>query len=273
MFKQLKGFIVGVICGALLLGAIGVAFAQQRTEVIEAVYDDIKIYIDGAKIEPKDANGDAVEPFIYNGTTYLPVRAVGEVFGKPVEWDGVSKSVYIGTKPEQPGYLTHSEIVVNGVSGTIVSEELIALLGEPDSIENFGDDDYTEWRSCDYGNVQYGFEVMTEKGIERSFLNYIEITGITNQSPRDIKVGDSFESVLNKFPQEKDYRTDERSAFYGLPEHASNNFGWVDEGGSGDFGYYGERYSTIIVASETGSFIKVHFEDGFVIAIQVFMYS
>lgn len=33
------------------------------------------------------------------GTTYLPVRAVGEAFNKAVDWDGSTSSVYIGTKP------------------------------------------------------------------------------------------------------------------------------------------------------------------------------
>ena len=45
------------------------------------------------------------EPFIYNGTTYLPVRAVGEVFGKNVSWDGNTKTVYIGENPNQKNYL------------------------------------------------------------------------------------------------------------------------------------------------------------------------
>ena len=50
-------------------------------------------------IDPKDANGQTVEPFIYNGTTYLPVRAVGTAIGKDVSWDGVEKVVYLGAKP------------------------------------------------------------------------------------------------------------------------------------------------------------------------------
>ena len=62
-------------------------------------YDNIKLVIDGATITPKDANGSTVEPFIYNGTTYLPVRAVGNALGKQVSWDGKTKTVYLGDAP------------------------------------------------------------------------------------------------------------------------------------------------------------------------------
>ncbi len=45
---------------------------------------------------PKDANGNVVEPFTMNGTTYLPVRAISNALEKDVEWDGEAFSVYIG---------------------------------------------------------------------------------------------------------------------------------------------------------------------------------
>lgn len=43
-----------------------------------------------------------VEPFIYNGTTYLPVRAVAEALGEKVEYDKNSSTVYIGEKIQIP---------------------------------------------------------------------------------------------------------------------------------------------------------------------------
>lgn len=94
---KIKGGIAGVLATAVLVG--GGVFAAQRSEMIEVFYDDIKIFVDGEKVDPKDANGNAVQPFIYNGTTYLPVRAVGNAIGKDVAWDGVEKVVYLGAKP------------------------------------------------------------------------------------------------------------------------------------------------------------------------------
>ena len=79
----------------LLLGnAVYATVGTMRD--ISAYYNNIRLVIDGELITPKDANGNIVEPFIYNGTTYLPVRAVGEALGKEVSWEGSTHTVYIG---------------------------------------------------------------------------------------------------------------------------------------------------------------------------------
>jgi hypothetical protein len=96
--KNTKGFISGFVCCALLTALVGTAFASTGTKSIQAAYNNIKIYVDGNLITPKDASGNAVEPFISGGTTYLPVRAIGEALGKTVDWDGATQSVYIGSK-------------------------------------------------------------------------------------------------------------------------------------------------------------------------------
>ena len=103
MKNTLKGYLIGVLSTVLLLGTV--CYAANNTKTIEALYNNIKIYVDGVKIDPKDANGNTVEPFIYNGTTYLPVRAMGEAIGKTVTWDGVTQSVYLGEKPGDVQYL------------------------------------------------------------------------------------------------------------------------------------------------------------------------
>ena len=97
MNDKLKGMLVGMLIGATVVG--GTVLATTGTKTIEVAYNNIKICMDGEMIDPKDANGQTVEPFIYNGTTYLPVRAVGTVIGKDVSWDGVEKVVYLGAKP------------------------------------------------------------------------------------------------------------------------------------------------------------------------------
>ncbi len=97
MNKRLQVFVAGILC-CVMFASISV-FAKNATETIQALYKDIKIYVDGVKIDPKDANGNKVEPFISNGTTYLPVRAVGDAIGKQVTWDGATSSVYLGDVP------------------------------------------------------------------------------------------------------------------------------------------------------------------------------
>ncbi len=63
---------------------------ESYTETATITYKDIKISIDGQLIQPTDAQGNAVDPFIIDGTTYLPLRAVAGALGCDVAWDRAS---------------------------------------------------------------------------------------------------------------------------------------------------------------------------------------
>ena len=88
-----KWFILGMIFSLIMAALVvpGLAMVGSRTETL--TYQDIKITMDGKALVPKDANGNTVEPFIINGTTYLPVRAISEALGLGVSWDGVTSTV------------------------------------------------------------------------------------------------------------------------------------------------------------------------------------
>ena len=93
--NALLSFISGVLVAFLFVSVVLPAAAALSGKDI-TVYPGVSIFIDDRKLEPKDANGNPVEVFIYNGTTYLPVRAVSEALGQVVQWDGSTKSVYVG---------------------------------------------------------------------------------------------------------------------------------------------------------------------------------
>ena len=99
-----------------MLGAIPVSALAGKQVTI---YPGVNLYVDDALIEPKDANGSPVEVFIYNGTTYLPVRAIGEAFGKTVAWEGSTSSVYVGKHAsDKPAvYLKDLEYFYSNYSG------------------------------------------------------------------------------------------------------------------------------------------------------------
>lgn len=79
------------ISGALLTQPI---FAQQATKTIKAIYNNIAIVYNGTTLS-SDAS---TEPFMINGTTYLPLRMVGTALDKKVTWDGNNKRVIIEDK-------------------------------------------------------------------------------------------------------------------------------------------------------------------------------
>lgn len=99
--EKVKYIAMGMTISATIMGAVVPAIAKSTQENITALYKNIKVVNDGILVETGDA-----EPFIANGTTYLPVRAVGEAVGKKVSWDGKTNTVYLGQVPGEKKYLT-----------------------------------------------------------------------------------------------------------------------------------------------------------------------
>lgn len=103
---------------ALLLAGVAVASmsavvsAASGTITKELTYRDIKITLDGKDITPANA-----EPFIIDGTTYLPVRAVGEAMGLNVGWDGNTNTVILSSEAESSK--NESSSVANGIDTNI----------------------------------------------------------------------------------------------------------------------------------------------------------
>lgn len=90
-----KSMAAGCVIGAMVTSVVP-AVGYDGVRTIQAVFKNIKICVDGVEMTPRDTAGKEVEPFIYNGTTYLPVRAVGEAVGKEVTYDGSTNTVYLG---------------------------------------------------------------------------------------------------------------------------------------------------------------------------------
>lgn len=118
MKKQLKNPAI-VIVAAALVCAILSACTANYIKWIRVDDRSISLYVDGELVVPKDAAGKIVEPFIYNGTVYLPALAVSEALGKIAEWDEATNSIYIGGRGPQE----ITEITVSN------AEELINALG------------------------------------------------------------------------------------------------------------------------------------------------
>lgn len=99
-----QGFLLGMLVMAFVMGLFAPAGAASTKKTI-TVTIGVPIYVDGVEMKPTDANGNPVETFLYNGTTYVPLRAVSQYLGKAVKWDGTSRRVYIGKVPGEKQYL------------------------------------------------------------------------------------------------------------------------------------------------------------------------
>lgn len=94
-----KGFILGVASALLVTGAT-VAYAANSAK-IEVYFENLRYMFDGVEKKPTDAKG-----FIYDGTTYVPLRFVSEALGKEVNWEDETKTIWVGRQPPRPVKLT-----------------------------------------------------------------------------------------------------------------------------------------------------------------------
>lgn len=91
-----------VVVSAIVLSTLATvsAFAANTKEIKAYLNYDLKIKYDMQEQNLFDAEGNRVYPISYNGTTYLPVRAIGNLFDVNVDWDGDTYSVLLGKTGE-----------------------------------------------------------------------------------------------------------------------------------------------------------------------------
>ncbi len=100
-----KGVFIGLLLGSMLSGGIVVASSQQAT--IQVFFKKMNFRIDGQ--EKQMTNGS---PIIYKGTTYVPLRFVGESLDRPVTYDSQSNTIWVG-----------KQVVVATYKGGIVTRQ------------------------------------------------------------------------------------------------------------------------------------------------------
>ncbi|MUG70964.1 MULTISPECIES: copper amine oxidase N-terminal domain-containing protein [Paenibacillus] len=107
------------------------AFAASNLQEIQAYLNmGIKFKLNGKAWQAQDEAGNVINPITYNGTTYLPARAVGEAFGVKVGWDAENNTVLLGENGT-------TETIVKGSSRSnpAVKGDLLTF-----KVKNFADD-------------------------------------------------------------------------------------------------------------------------------------
>lgn len=90
--------LVFVLAAVLFVAAAVPAYAAVMAEKNIDVFTGVRIMVDGRELHPTDVKGNELETFIYQGTTYVPLRAVSESLGAEVTWGADDKIVYINTE-------------------------------------------------------------------------------------------------------------------------------------------------------------------------------
>lgn len=102
-----------------------------------AYANGIEVYVDEVKTALSNGIGGTAEPFIQDGTTYVPLRGVSEALGCQVEWDGNNRAVKIYQKKTSSGsvfrnsgddikvYIDDEEAELKDANGGIVKPFII----------------------------------------------------------------------------------------------------------------------------------------------------
>lgn len=101
--SNIRGFVFGVIFTLLVTTLVSPALAKSTKVQKSIEYKNIGVTLDGQKIDLKDAAGNSTEPFMMDGSNYLPVRALAEVLGLNVSWDSNSSTVVLKSSSPSSG--------------------------------------------------------------------------------------------------------------------------------------------------------------------------
>ena len=86
-FKKSKAGIAILII-ALILSTL--TFASGTSKTIVALFNSVNLTVNGNKVN--------AETIVYNGTTYVPLRAAAEMLGKDVGWNQATQTASINDK-------------------------------------------------------------------------------------------------------------------------------------------------------------------------------
>ena len=111
MKKRFLSFAAGALTALLISSTAVTALAASGAIRIEV--SPISVLVDGEVFQPKDAKGNDVMVFTYNGTTYAPLRALAEAYGLEVGYDGERHIATVSKQPTQ----TQPPIADTGYAG------------------------------------------------------------------------------------------------------------------------------------------------------------
>lgn len=91
---------ISVIAAVVLFSSFGSAYAAVNLEPINAFFNKgVSFVLNGEVWQPKDTTGAPMTAIHYDGSNYLPVRAIAEALKIPINYDSENQIIYIGNKP------------------------------------------------------------------------------------------------------------------------------------------------------------------------------
>lgn len=140
-------------------------------------YRNIRVTLDGQVVTLKNVTGQTIEPFIMNGSTYIPVRAVAAALGCEVGWDDRTSTVILVSEQKT-------------LEQRILMYQIKANQGDAEAAYNLGCCYYYgQGVPQDYEEAVYWYWVASERGHAKAQYNlglcFYYGQGVVSQSYSD----------------------------------------------------------------------------------------
>ncbi len=117
------GLIKRLVLSTAMMFLVGFFALQQNAEAVSLTIDKgVNIYTEIGPVIPYNENGNEVHPFLYEGKTYLPLRAITDFLGCEVEENQETKEIFVTTGGEKVLYERSSNPLKSPYKDTVEAE-------------------------------------------------------------------------------------------------------------------------------------------------------
>lgn len=164
-----KKMFVALFATAVVLSMSAGALAASHLQEIKAYLNtSLTVLVNGEELEIRDSTGKVTSPITYNGTTFLPVRSIGEAFGYTVGFNAGENAVTL-----DGGLASQREIM--GKVAIFGGANLWYTLDEEDELLYAGIDIHaTEWEEVNPADLVFLFAILMDTEADVFQVNYVE---------------------------------------------------------------------------------------------------
>lgn len=155
-------------------------FGSPLTTEIKAILSkEVNVRYQGEIQEMRDGSGNVVYPIMYNGTTYLPIRADSNMLDIPVDWDASTKTVILGTEQKEPKSVLKFESKTSEYSSKVTDKGSLTVEGDLGATTTFNDGvSFRVWNSSASSSIDRAYQAkIGGKYSKLSFVAYVPENG------------------------------------------------------------------------------------------------
>ncbi|TYQ12714.1 UNVERIFIED_CONTAM: copper amine oxidase-like protein [Acetivibrio alkalicellulosi] len=167
---------IAVVSSAIMFcTSIAVFGASVNSEIKAILSREVSVRYQGVVQEMRDGSGNVVYPIMYNGTTYLPIRAVSNMLDLPVDWEASTKTVILGTEQKEPRSVLRFDAKTSDFSSKVTDKGSLTVEGDLGAVTVFDDGvSFRIWNASSSSNIARSYQAQIGGGYSKlSFDAYV----------------------------------------------------------------------------------------------------